>query len=498
MNRLNKKLIPKHSWGNVISGLSNLSQAVGLGLSAAGHDKLGTGLQMIGEHADTFFSDIINPTAQALGNIKFPDIPDEKQYLLNQQPQQQTLVTSTPPPIPPKNPVAVVSPNGQLNTTVYSQIQIPDLFSNTYNPTLLDINQMNSGITTAGGGFVNDNGTAINLFQTGGVLPSAVSTIQAKGVKGFKDKFFSFMGGIGQFNPKADAVNGVGSVVSNFLPEARRSSAENTISAVGTAVSNIIPGPVGTGLALGVQAFNLAGQAFGKNANSAFIDQTMFESMGNSYDGTLSTLKKAYNDQGQRYSLWNGKGLREANANISRAQTEQDRVASVLDEATNSKDIAAGTTQPYAEAVGFRSNGGFNQRMPLVKDGAKLFTKDKIKKARKVLKKEVITKADVEKFKIGGKLNVIPEGALHAHKHNLDVENITSKGIPVVSEENGGVVQHAEIERNEIIFTLEVTKELEKLYHEGTDEAAIKAGEILVEEILDNTQDNTGLIDSIQ
>ena len=31
----------------------------------------------------------------------------------------------------------------------------------------------------------------------------------------------------------------------------------------------------------------------------------------------------------------------------------------------------------------------------------------------------------LSKFKKGGKFNIIPEGALHARKHNMDVENIT-------------------------------------------------------------------------
>ena len=105
------------------------------------------------------------------------------------------------------------------------------------------------------------------------------------------------------------------------------------------------------------------------------------------------------------------------------------------------------------------------------------------------------------KFQQGGSINIIPEGALHAHKHNMDMEGITPKGIPVVSNKEGGEVeQQAEIEREEIIFRLEVTKKLEKLeekyYDEETsqrekDECALEAGKLLVEEILYNTQDNT-------
>lgn len=113
----------------------------------------------------------------------------------------------------------------------------------------------------------------------------------------------------------------------------------------------------------------------------------------------------------------------------------------------------------------------------------------------------------IEQYKLGGKVNVIPEGALHARLHHMDEENITKKGIPVVSETEDGLEQQAEIEVNEIIFRLEVTKRLEKLqkeyYNEETtqkrkDELAIEAGKILTYEILYNTQDNTNLINEIK
>lgn len=112
-----------------------------------------------------------------------------------------------------------------------------------------------------------------------------------------------------------------------------------------------------------------------------------------------------------------------------------------------------------------------------------------------------------KKFKKGGKTkeeletpeieetnqkNLIPEGALHKNKHHMEhTEGLTQKGIPVI--DNDGE-QQAEIELNEIIFTLEVTKKLEELYKEGTDEAAIEAGKLLVKEILFNTDDRTDLI----
>lgn len=98
----------------------------------------------------------------------------------------------------------------------------------------------------------------------------------------------------------------------------------------------------------------------------------------------------------------------------------------------------------------------------------------------------------VEEFQQGGSMNVIPDGALHARKHNMGIEGVTAKGIPVVSEKEGGEIeQQAEIEKEEIIFRLEVTKKLEELAQNGSDEAAIEAGKLLVNEILYNTVDKT-------
>ena len=116
-------------------------------------------------------------------------------------------------------------------------------------------------------------------------------------------------------------------------------------------------------------------------------------------------------------------------------------------------------------------------------------------------------KKKTEKFQEGGSINVIPEGALHARKHNMDMEGITKKGIPVIAEgEDGEIEQQAEIERAEIILRLEVTKKLEELeekyYDKDTsnkekDEYALEAGQLLVQEILYNTQDNANLINQV-
>lgn len=126
---------------------------------------------------------------------------------------------------------------------------------------------------------------------------------------------------------------------------------------------------------------------------------------------------------------------------------------------------------------------------------------------------------EIQKFQNGGSL--IPSGALHKNKHNLESIDselkgeITKKGIPVISyakegdvleyeadgktpkvlAEGGEVIQHAEIEKDEVILNLSLTKKLIELMKKDTPEAMIEAGKILARELMENTTDNTGLIE---
>ena len=150
-------------------------------------------------------------------------------------------------------------------------------------------------------------------------------------------------------------------------------------------------------------------------------------------------------------------------------------------------------------------NGGYNQKYNRQgKNGMKLPSKDDIQKVRAILAKggkiqeeeyyleAELPEKEVDEFKDGGQLNVIPEGNLHARLHHMEnAEELTKKGIPVVDKEGE---QQAEIERDEIIFRKEVTSKLEELMKDGSDKAAIEAGKLLVEEIFNNTDDRTGLI----
>ena len=111
--------------------------------------------------------------------------------------------------------------------------------------------------------------------------------------------------------------------------------------------------------------------------------------------------------------------------------------------------------------------------------------------------------SDIPEIEETTQKNVIPEGALHKNKHHMEhAEGLTKKGIPVIDDDGD---QQAEIEHSEIIFTLEVTKKLEEYYetfysdessNKEKEQAALDAGKLLVYQILENTEDRTGLIDS--
>lgn len=114
---------------------------------------------------------------------------------------------------------------------------------------------------------------------------------------------------------------------------------------------------------------------------------------------------------------------------------------------------------------------------------------------------ELKSKNSVQYNKEGGKFpdkNIIPDGALHARLHNLNIPDITKKGIPVILEKGGQIDQQAEIERGELILRKGVTDKLEELYKLDTDEAAIEAGKLLAKEILHNTIDKTKLIKTVE
>ena len=301
---------------------------------------------------------------------------------------------------------------------------------------------------------------------------------------------------------------------------------------------------------LGVGLFN---DAFGKTTQQFSANKGTIEKIGRDYTDSVNTIEDAVSKAGKKYGLFSNSARKRANRLIDTARTQQNIMTNISNEYQDQlanksylaytrygQDINGGIQQQYLRAA---KHGAILQRINLRKHRKGGQLKDKIdieikqEQWQPIINLEYpevsklkeggqleeskewtpIISLDIQKLEEGGKTdkskqesdkieetnqkNVIPEGALHAHKHHMEnAEDLTKKGIPVV--DNNGE-QQAEIERNEIIFSLEVTKQLEDLHkrYQGytntqkeKDELAIEAGKLLVYEILHNTEDRTGLI----
>lgn len=198
------------------------------------------------------------------------------------------------------------------------------------------------------------------------------------------------------------------------------------------------------------------------------------------YTGVTNDVNKAAQNAGGRFLA----GMGKQNARRDRAQLAQEQAHEVLED--NKLALQNSGNPLYQLKTQILTSGGYNTMSG--KNGAKLYN---LQEAKRILSNRL------QSFKQGGAVNVIPDGALHKNRHHLEYidekfEDVTTKGIPVITEaKNGDIIQQAEVEKEEIIFNLEVTKKLEELMEKDTDEAAIEAGKLLTDEILRNTIDNT-------
>lgn len=225
----------------------------------------------------------------------------------------------------------------------------------------------------------------------------------------------------------------------------------------------------------------------------AFKMSDQAEEMQGGYGGTVGDMRAA-EDLAKKRVLF---GKNKINDYIDTAK-ENDKILAQINE-TNTMRKQSNYYQDLQHQNINRYAGQNYLGVSVGKNGIKLMSPEQIR-AILAAKQE----KELQKFQNGGTIgidtNILPEGALHARKNNLaelnpDLEDATKKGIPVMAAEGGEVgEQVAEIEHSEIIFRLEVTKKLEELMKDGSEEAALEAGKLIAEELIENTQDNVGMI----
>lgn len=257
----------------------------------------------------------------------------------------------------------------------------------------------------------------------------------------------------------------------------------------------------------------------GKKAHKITSDMKQrqaFATVGGSYSGSVLNYANASKYSGKKYGAFSRHARKKANRKIDEANRQVSVMKNISQEAQLDSMLGNGMQDINNMKYQMDLQGGYTPYTSIGRRGLRLPTKKELDRSRRIssniknkqtIKNKFFIPNDfsytyqsgdqievpeeqVKAFKNGGQMSIIPEGALHARKNNMNVENITKKGIPVVDNEG---TQQAEIERNEIIFSKEATTKLEELMNDGSDQAAIEAGKLLVKEITTNLDDKTGL-----
>lgn len=239
-------------------------------------------------------------------------------------------------------------------------------------------------------------------------------------------------------------------------------------------------------------------------------EKDTISNVGGAYGGTVNYWQDASTKSNKKYGLFSRGARKKANRQIDNANNQMNTMTDISNTAYNKMEAANNMGDINNMRYQMQLQGGYNPTTRLGRKGLKI---DQIKRAKLISNKvrdlskhkeggkveesffiptDWQPSGELSKFQKGGSINIIPEGALHARLHHMkDTNNLTQKGVPVV--DNDGI-QQAEIERNEIIFRKEVTEKIEKLAKEGTEKAALECGKLLATEIVENTDDKTGLV----
>lgn len=296
--------------------------------------------------------------------------------------------------------------------------------------------------------------------------------------------------GIGQIVAAGTGVlDAIGSATGTNLSNINKDSAKR-LGLNGTATANNIINHI-PGLSALAGGFG----AWSQRTNNYQMSNEAKE-MNAGYSGTVGDLRATEDIANKRMFGGRNWGAASKANGIIDSSRKYDSLLSQINE-TNTMHTQSNYYQDLSRQNINRYAGENYLGLRMGKSGMQLMS---IEEVRSIISK----RKDTQKLQNGGVVgvdtNVFPEGALHAHKNNLsdlnsDLEEATKKGIPVMAAEGGEVgEQVAEIEKEELIFRLDVTKRLEELRSNGSEEAMIEAGKLIAEELIENTQDNVGMI----
>ena len=335
------------------------------------------------------------------------------------------------------------------------------------------------------------------LSSVGSTLGSTSGNDLPEGDKAVREGIRSTIGQFGPWGAAIAAASGVVDAVGDMtgtnlgsidINAAKRAGVKG--GAMFNKIMNMIPG---NSMVWGIM---------GGDTATAHMSTDSLE-MAHGYTGSMQTLQDAQ-ALGDKRMLF---GKRKANKFVNAANKMNETLTEMNLERKRMESNYA--PQLYATNNQMIYNG-YTPGLTLHKKGGTIPELDNVRSIMQSLQSKKQEIQEPKKFQLGGKMNMIVTGALHARKHNLEELNpnlegeITKKGIPVVVMNEGGEVQsqQAEVETGEIIMQIDATKTIEDYYNEynSTDskteknKIALECGKFLVNELLKNTDDPDKLI----
>lgn len=338
--------------------------------------------------------------------------------------------------------------------------------------------------------------SAVNLatsFLPGADYSGAKREGLAKGLESGYDAVMAGVGAIPVYGQAIQAAMGVRKLANKAFDALGAGTDRQTRAdaILGSSFMNL------TGVGTVLQLIN----GFGGKKTSTFNEnQETNEQIGSSYGGSLNTFEDATDLSGKKYGLFSRKQMKKANNQIAEAQRQQDIMTDIAEEAE--LDQLVSNNPLLQNRLQISRTGGY-QATAVGEKGMKL--ESNLYWARQLLSRMAKAQNTAQLYKDGGKMNIIPTGALHKELHHIDQDNITKKGIPVVTDNNGQIEQQAEIEKEEWILNAKQSNQIEELrdkYNASIDEQeknqiAIEAGKIIVDELLYNTVDKGKLLKQV-
>ena len=292
-----------------------------------------------------------------------------------------------------------------------------------------------------------------------------------------------------KINPLGSAVASAGKTV-GYLIGGKKDRVEGAGSKAVGMVSQGLSylGPVGM---VAGAALNLINGIGGKRVDS-------FTDLSGQFSSDFSGSAFNVNDTHTKYSnkkagLFDFGFAKKGNAAVDKAELQQNTILDIQDLNNRLKNNSIASDLNTATLNKYQGN----QQIMLSKKGSKFPELDAVR--------SILESSKVKTFKSGGKIekeNIIPTGALHKNLHHIDDIgiDITKKGIPVVTMDEGGEFkeQIAEVEAAEWTLSLDVTKQIEEYWNNykesGDDNISIECGKYLVDQIFNNTRDDDKVI----